>query len=101
DHGVIANITPKSALQPFVTTGESYQLRIRSLRFRDGVQAIAPSGTTFGMITFTVGALPTLLASPTPTFFLGNQQGATQAVVDAATIWLLDANGAFVFDTVA
>jgi len=38
---------------------------------------------------------------PAPTFFLGDQftatQRATQAVVDAGTIWLVDAKGDFVF----
>ena len=65
----------------------------------------APSPTVFGQLNFTVGSLPTLLTSPTPAFYLGAQftatQAATQAVVDANNVWLLDANGDFVFDTVA
>jgi hypothetical protein len=43
-------------------------------------------------------------AGPGPTFFIGDQFTATtrasQAVVDAGTIWLLDANGDFVFGVV-
>lgn len=105
DHGVIATIDPGATLTPTATTATSYQLRIRALRFRDGTVLFAPSQTVFGAITFTVGQLPALLASPLPSFYLGAQatatQQATQAVVDANTIWLLDANGDFVFDTLA
>src|SRR5207237_4458242 len=77
-------------------------LRFKALRFKDGTTAIAP-GAQFGFIDFTVAGLPALLPAPTPAFFLGTQftatQTATQAVVDANVIWLLDANGDFVFDT--
>jgi hypothetical protein len=42
-------------------------------------------------------------APAAPTFFLGDEftaiQSSTQAVADAGTIWLLDANGDFVFGT--
>ncbi len=40
-------------------------------------------------------------STPAPAFFIGDQftatQRATRAVVDAGTVWLLDANGDFVF----
>ena len=101
--GVIATITPAAPLVASGTATTNYQLRIRSLRFRDGFVLFAPSPTVFGQLSFTVGSLPVLLASPTPAFYLGTQftatQAATQAVVDANNIWLLDANGDFVFDT--
>ncbi len=104
-NNVTVTLTPAAALVPTSAAGTTYQLRIRALRFKDGLVFIAPSPTTFGAINFAVTALPTALASPTPAFYLGAQatatQTATRAVVDASTIWLLDANGDFVFDTVA
>jgi len=98
DKGVFATLTPAVALLPFPTGAAGYQLRIRALRFRDGFVAIAPSGTAFGAIGFTVGALPAPLANPTPGFYLGGIAGAASVAVDANAVWILDANGDFVVD---
>ena len=104
-HGAIAQITPGSTLQTSDATNVGYQLRIRALRFADGTVSIAASPSVYGMINFAVQAQPAQLTNPTPSVYLANQltatQTATKAVFDANTVWLLDANGDFVFDTVA
>ena len=103
DHASVAHLGTGAPLLASSDATVGYELRIRSLRFLDGTVGIAPSPPVYGTIDFSVQALPVALAVPTPGFYLANQftatQAATQAVVDASTIWLLDANGDFVFDT--
>ena len=103
-HGAVATLTPASTLVASDVNSIGYQLRITALRFADGTVAIPASPTAWGTITFSVQTLPQPLANPTPALYLGNQitatDAATKAVVDANTVWLLDANGDFVFDTV-
>lgn len=105
DQGSVAKLTPATNLVATADGTVGYELRVRALRFKDGTVGIAASPTAYGRIDFAVQQLPAPLASPTPAFYVGNQLTATQtaasAVVDDATVWLLDANGDFVFDTVA
>ncbi len=103
-HGVTASFKPATALQPTSDANLGYELRITSLRFADGTIAFRPAPGAYGTINFTVQAEPTALASPQPSLALAGQftstQTATHAIFDANTVWLLDANSDFVFNTI-
>jgi hypothetical protein len=85
----------------------------QAMFFGSGGRGLTPFGVSIAVLAATVsacnGETPSSTSSGSattqsaPTFFLGDQftatQSATQAVVDAGVIWLLDANGDFVFGT--
>lgn len=105
DRATIANLTAAMPLAASTDASIGYELRLRALRFRDGTVAITPAPNSYGAIRFTVQALPTALVAATPSIYLDNQftrtQAATSAVVDSSTVWLLDSNRDFVFDTIS
>jgi hypothetical protein len=104
DKASVAKITAASPLVASDDSSIGYELRVRALRFKDGTPGINPSGSSYGTIAFSVLALPVALPSIAPSIYFASKFTSTQstasAVVDQSTIWLLDGNGDFVFDTV-
>ncbi len=104
DKGSVAKLTAAGPLLASDDSTIGYELRVRALRFKDGTPGINPSGTGYGTISFTVLALPAPLPSIQPSIYFASKFTATQTTasvaVDQSTIWLLDGNGDFVFDTV-